>query len=76
MQAIEFEATASHHAIRVPDQVPEGVVVRVLILIDQPTNSADRGESWKSLLAAMPDLGSDEDFSRPLDYGREQEWDS
>lgn len=73
MQAIEFEATASHHTIRVPDQVPEGVSLRVLILVEEPVQMTT-GESWKSLLASMPDLGSDEDFPRVLDYGREQEW--
>ncbi len=75
MHAIEFEAKASQHTIRVPDQVPEGVSLRVLILVEEPAQTTT-GESWKSLLAAMPDLGVDEDFSRPLDYGRVQEWDS
>jgi hypothetical protein len=76
MKAIEFEATASQHTIRVPDQVPEGVAVRVLILFDEAKTGANAGQHWKTLLTAMPDVGSDEDFSRPLDYGREQSWDS
>ena len=29
------------------------------------------GQAIKNLLAAMPDVGEDEDFSRPRDLGRE-----
>jgi hypothetical protein len=76
MQAIEFEATTFQHTIRVPDDVPDGVSFRVLLLVDDKklTPDSDAGKRWKNLLAAMPDVGSDEDFSRPLDYGREQTW--
>ena len=80
MQAIEFEAMAHQHTIHVPDIVPDGVMLRVLLLLDenmhsppkpseQTTDSAE-GEALKALLAAMPDVGDDEDFYRPLDYGR------
>lgn len=34
MQAIEFEATTFKHTIRVPDSVPDGVALRVLLLVD------------------------------------------
>jgi len=77
MQAIEFEATTFQHTIRVPDYIPDGVSLRVLLLVDdkKANNDSDVGQHWKNLLAAMPDVGSDEDFSRPLDYGRDQTWD-
>jgi hypothetical protein len=34
MQAIEFEATTFQHSIRVPDYVPDGVSLWVLLLVD------------------------------------------
>ncbi len=76
MQAIEFEAIAHQHTIHVPDTVPDGVMLRVLLLLDEnlkpseQTANSDKGEVLKALLAAMPDVGGDEDFCRPLDYGR------
>lgn len=49
MKAIEFEATASQHIIRVPDQVPEGVAVRVLILFDKVSNASDGATRPRSM---------------------------
>lgn len=38
MQAIEFETTARQQAIRLPPGVPDGVNLRVLVLLEeQPT---------------------------------------
>lgn len=34
MQAIEFEAVADQHMLRLPEQVPDGVKLRVLLLMD------------------------------------------
>lgn len=78
MQAIEFEATTFQHTIRVTDSIPDGVSLRVLLLVDDKKilSAEDAGRHWKNLLASMPEVGSDADFSRPLDYGREQTWDS
>jgi hypothetical protein len=39
------------------------------------TEITSNAEQWKKLLASMPNVGNDDDFSRPLDYGREQAWD-
>jgi hypothetical protein len=35
MQAIEFEAIAQNRLIRIPDEIPDGVKVRVLFLVDE-----------------------------------------
>lgn len=35
MQAIEFEAIAQHHTLRLPEQVPDGVRLRVLVLMEE-----------------------------------------
>lgn len=72
MQAIEFEATKFQHTIRIPDHIPEGVAVRVLLLLDEPAKpTSEPNEAWKSLLAAMPDVGEDADFSRSIYFGKE-----
>ncbi len=39
-------------------------------------NETEAGKRWKDQLANMPDVGSDDDFSRSKDYGREQSWDT
>lgn len=77
MQAIEFETIAHGHTIRIPDSVPDGVQLRVLVLLDAtpptptPPDDSPEGQALKALLSAMPDVGEDEDFARPLDYGRD-----
>jgi hypothetical protein len=34
MKAIEFEATAERNSIRLPDAIPDGTRLRVLLLMD------------------------------------------
>ncbi|MDO9047219.1 MAG: hypothetical protein Q7U66_05700 [Methylobacter sp.] len=42
MQAIEFETIAHGHTIRIPDTVPDGVRLRVRLLMDeQPAITAE-----------------------------------
>ncbi len=65
MQAIEFEATTFQHTIRVPDSVPDGVSVRIVLSFDDTKTKNDDGNSRrKNLLASMPNVGRDEDFAR------------
>lgn len=40
MHAFEFEAVAQHRTVRLRDEVPDGVRLRVLILIEEGTLSA------------------------------------
>jgi virulence-associated protein VagC len=76
MQAIEFEATAHNHTIRIPDNVPDGVTMRVLLLVDESVKITEPTENqWKNLLSSMPDVGADEDFEHTKEYGRELSWD-
>lgn len=76
MHAIEFETIAHNHFIRIPDNAPDGVLIRVLLLVDESKKITQPNENqWKNLLASMPDVGMDEDFIRPKDYGRELLWD-
>ncbi len=74
MHAIEFEATAHQHTIQLPDSVPDGVRLRVLILSQTPL-AASVDSNLKSLLASVTEGMSDADISRPRDMGREAaEW--
>jgi hypothetical protein len=34
MHAIEFETVAQHHTVRLPNQIPDGVRLRVLVLME------------------------------------------
>ena len=63
MQAIEFEATAFEHTVRIPEIIPDGVVLRFLVLIDD--TKIQNTNTQKSLIASMPNVGTDEDFERP-----------
>jgi len=77
MRTIEFEATTFQHTIRIPDEIPDGMTLQVsLIMDDVIIKKSSDNTAWKTLLAAMPNIGCDEDFSRTLDYGREIPWDS
>ena len=69
MQTIEFETTAFQHTVRIPDTVPDGVLVRVVLSFDDtaPKNTLSNKSHWKNLLGAMSNEGSDEDFSRSTD---------
>ncbi|MEN9360723.1 MAG: hypothetical protein RL095_2258 [Verrucomicrobiota bacterium] len=69
MHAIEFEATAHQHVIRVPDGVPDGVPFRVLLLSASPLSLPSTG-GLKSLLSGIAEGLNEEDLHRPRDLGR------
>jgi hypothetical protein len=69
MRAIEFEATAHQHMIRIPDSVPDGVSVRVLVLLnDSPV--PPKGD-LKTLLSGLTEGLIEEDLSRSPLHGEE-----
>ena len=55
------------------DEIVNDILAKYLSSGSNGTTS--NAEQWKNLLASMPDVGNDDDFSRTLDYGREQAWD-
>lgn len=74
MHAMEFEATAHQHTIHLPDSVPEGALLRVLLLSQTPLEKPG-GRELKTLLASITEGLTDEDMARPRDLGRETpEW--
>ncbi|MGA7980778.1 MAG: hypothetical protein WCA32_11175 [Chromatiaceae bacterium] len=77
MKAIEIEATVEKHCIRLPDAIPDGTHLRVLLLMDETSVSADNSGDLKRLLAGLTDGLTEEDLRRPRDFGRgDTEWGS
>ena len=76
MQSIEFETIAHHHSIRIPESVPDGVRLRVRLVVEPVPENAVAGD-LKTLLAGLAEGLTDEDLQRPRDIGRElPEWDT
>ena len=77
MHAIEFETTSHQHTIRLPDSVPDGVLLRVLLLSEVPLAKPPAEHNLKTLLASITEGMTDADTERPQDFGREvTEWGS
>jgi hypothetical protein len=75
MKAIEFETTAEKHCIRLPDAIPDGTHLRVLLLMDDTSVSAASSGDLKPLLAGLTEGLTDADLHRPRDFGRgDSEW--
>ncbi len=64
MQAIEFETTVQNHVIRIPDSIPEGAVIRVLVLVDDKLIIQPKTGDVKNLLATVTEGLSDSDIAR------------
>ena len=73
MREIEFEATVHQRMIRIPDSVPDGVVIRVLVLLNDAL-VPPKGD-LKTLLSGLTKGLTAEDLLRSRDVGREPEWD-
>ena len=69
MQAIEFEALPEHHIIQVPESVPDGVPMRVLLLWEPP---AEPAVDLKQLFVSVTEGLTDDDLARADDRGREE----
>ena len=49
MQAIEFQATAFQHTIKIPDYVPDGISFRVLLLVEDNLANVPNAETIKAM---------------------------
>ncbi len=75
MHAIEFETTSHQHTIRVPDSVPDGVLLKVVLLSEVPLAKPPVEHNLKALLASITEGMTAEDTERSQDFGREvTEW--
>jgi hypothetical protein len=72
MQAIEFETVPQHHTIQLPEGVPDGIPMRVVLLWESVTPPKS---DVKALFTSAIEGLTDEDLRRPKDLGREDsEW--
>ena len=75
MKAIEIEATVEQHCVRLPDAIPDGTHLRVLLLMDEASAPTGEEGDLKLLLAGLTEGLTEEDLRRPHDLGRgDQEW--
>ncbi|MEI7839326.1 MAG: hypothetical protein WCJ11_02385 [Methylococcaceae bacterium] len=52
-QQIEFEAMPFQHTVRIPDYIPDGVSVRVILSFDDAIASKMPRENWKTSIESM-----------------------
>jgi hypothetical protein len=52
-QQIEFEAIPFQHTVRIPDYIPDGVSVRVILSFDDAVASKKPRENWKASIETM-----------------------
>lgn len=75
MRAIEFEATAEQRCIHLPDAIPDGTHLRVLLLMEELAVPSAKGEDLKQLLSMLTEGLTEDDLQRPWDVGRgNPEW--
>lgn len=75
MQAIRQFYEDAPTSIAVPEFLRHKRLEVILLVQESP--EAEPGEDLKSLIAGMPKVGEDADFSRQKDYGRgDMAWDS
>lgn len=75
MRAIEIEATVEQHSIRLPESIPDGTQLRVLLLLEEPPSSSAGSDDLKALLAGLTEGLTTEDLQRQRDFGRgDLEW--
>ena len=56
MQAIEFETMALHQTIRPPRGIPDGVNLRVLVLLEDPPSAQTTGDISQQPRRPAPQL--------------------
>jgi hypothetical protein len=52
-QQIEFEAMPFQHTVRIPDYIPDGVLVRVILSFDDAITNKKPRENWKASIETM-----------------------
>jgi hypothetical protein len=70
MQAIEFQAVANNHHIRIPDNIPDGMNVRVLLLVDEPDKAIET-QKVNQLKAQLEQAEQDIALGRYIELNKE-----
>jgi hypothetical protein len=64
MKAIEIEATVEKHCVRLPDAIPDGTHLRVLLLMDETYAPPGERGDLKLLLAGLTEGLTEKDLHR------------
>ena len=70
MKAVEFEATAYDKILHLPEGIPDGKKMRVLLLFDESSEDNNQND-LKSQLSNLTEKLADADLSRQNDKGRD-----
>lgn len=71
MKALEVTVTPHNHMVRLPADIPNGLPVRLVILIDEPMRDQAEGD-LKELLSSVANGLNEDDLQRVPDTGREE----
>lgn len=69
MRALEFECVTHNHCVPVPENIPDGTPVKVVVLT-QAASTEDRQRAFKGLLCEVAQGLTDADLERSRDTGR------
>lgn len=74
MRALEFESVTSNHSVPVPENIPDGTPVKVVIPA-KDSSSEDRQQQFKALLCEVAQGLTGTDLTRSQETGRDiPEW--
>ncbi|MDA8119730.1 MAG: hypothetical protein M0Z85_06700 [Gammaproteobacteria bacterium] len=69
MRALEFESVTHNHSVPVPENIPDGTPVKVVVLT-QAASTEDRQRTFKGLLCEVAQGLTDADLERSRETGR------
>lgn len=72
MQAIEFQAVSHNQHIRLPDEIPDGMTVRVLLLVDELKDSdkVTKNQKLNQLTAQLEQAEQDMALGRYVELNK------
>ena len=78
-QQIEFEAMPFQHTVRIPDYIPDGISVRVILSFDDAVASKMPRVNWKASIETMiathgQEVLDDDWLEANLTNDKEWEW--
>lgn len=69
MRTLEFEGVTHNHSVPVPESIPDGAPVKVVVLT-QTSSPEDRQRTFKGLLCELAQGLTDADLERSREAGR------
>ncbi len=69
MRALEFESVTHNHSVPVPENIPDGTPVKIVVLT-QTSSAEDHQRTFKGLLRELAQGLTDADLERSRDTDR------